>query len=58
MAIGSGGQFAQSAARAMLGNTKMGAREIVEASLGIAADICVYTNNHLTIEELDCEKKS
>jgi ATP-dependent HslUV protease, peptidase subunit HslV len=58
MAIGSGGQFAQSAARALLGNTKMNARKVVETSLGIAADICVYTNHQLTIEELDCEKKS
>ena len=53
MAIGSGGQFAQSAARALLDNTDLNAREIVERSLGIAADICVYTNHNLTIEELD-----
>lgn len=57
MAIGSGGHFAQSAARALLGNTEMGAREVVETSLNIAADICVYTNSNLTIEELDCETK-
>lgn len=53
MAIGSGGPYAQSAARALLDNTELGAREIVERSLGIAADICVYTNHNLTIEELD-----
>ena len=52
MAIGSGGAFAQAAARALLENTELGARAIVEKSLGIAADICVYTNHNLTIEEL------
>jgi len=55
MAIGSGGAFAQSAARALLGNTELSAREIVEKSLGIAADICVYTNHNLVIEELETE---
>ncbi len=55
MAIGSGGAFAQSAARALLENTEMGAREIVEKALGIAADICVYTNHNLVIEELETE---
>ncbi len=53
IAIGSGGAFAQSAARALLEHSKLGAREIVEHSLGIAAEICVYTNNNLTIEELE-----
>jgi ATP-dependent HslUV protease subunit HslV len=53
MAIGSGGTFAQSAARALLDNTDMDARSIVEKSLGIAASICVYTNTNLTIEELE-----
>ena len=53
MAIGSGGPFAQAAARALLENTDMDARSIVERSLGIAGDICVYTNHNLTIEELD-----
>ncbi len=52
IAIGSGGPFALSAARALLQNTKLGAREIVERSLNIAADICIYTNQQLTIEEL------
>jgi ATP-dependent HslUV protease subunit HslV len=53
MAIGSGGSYAQAAARAMLDTTELPAREIVERSLGIAADICVYTNHNLVIEELD-----
>ena len=53
IAIGSGGPFAQSAARALLENTELGAREIVERSLNIAADICIYTNRNLTIEELE-----
>jgi ATP-dependent HslUV protease subunit HslV len=53
MAIGSGGSFAQSAARALLDNTDLDARNIVEKSLNIAADICVYTNHNLTIEVLD-----
>lgn len=55
MAIGSGGAFAQSAARALLDNTELSAREIVEKSLNIAADICIYTNHNLRIEELDVE---
>ena len=53
MAIGSGGTFAQSAARALLDNTDLDARSIVEKSLNIAASICVYTNHNLTIETLD-----
>ncbi len=53
MAIGSGGPFAQSAARALLENTELDARTIIEKSLGIAGDICVYTNHNLSIEELD-----
>jgi ATP-dependent HslUV protease subunit HslV len=53
IAIGSGGPFAQSAARALLENTELSAREIVERSLNIAADICIYTNRNLTIEELE-----
>ena len=57
IAIGSGGPFAQSAAKALLANTDLGARDIVEKSLGIAADICIYTNHNRTIEELDtCPK--
>ena len=52
IAIGSGGAFAQSAARALLENTELSAREIVEKVLHIAADICIYSNHNLTIEEL------
>ena len=52
MAIGSGGAFAKAAALALLDNTDLDARTIVECGLNIAADICVYTNHHLTIEEL------
>lgn len=52
IAIGSGGAFAQSAARALLDNTDLDARSIVEKSLNIAADICIYTNHHHSIETL------
>ncbi len=52
IAIGSGGPFAQAAARALLDNTELGARDIVERALNIAADICIYTNRNLSIEEL------
>ena len=52
IAIGSGGPYAQSAARALLDNTDLTAREIVEKSLSIAGDICIYTNQNCTIEEL------
>ncbi|BBD81308.1 ATP-dependent protease subunit HslV [Aerosticca soli] len=53
IAIGSGGPYAQSAARALLEHTDMDARSIVEKALKIAADICIYTNHNTTIEELD-----
>jgi ATP-dependent HslUV protease subunit HslV len=53
MAIGSGGSYAQSAAKALLQNTDLSATEIVEKSLTIAADVCVFTNHNHTIEELD-----
>lgn len=52
LAIGSGGNYALSAARALVENTDLSAREIVEKSLKIAGDICVYTNLNHTIEEL------
>ncbi len=57
MAIGSGGPIAQAAARALLENTKLSALDIVKQGLTIAGDMCIYTNHHLTIEELesDCE---
>lgn len=53
IAIGSGGPFAQAAARALIDNTKLSAAKIVDKSLRIAGDICIYTNHNLTIEELD-----
>ncbi len=53
IAIGSGGPFAQAAATALLENTKLGAKQVVERSLAIAADICIYTNQNITIEELE-----
>ena len=52
VAIGSGGPYAVSAARALVGHTKMNAREIVEESMRIAGQICIYTNEQSTIEEL------
>ena len=52
MAIGSGGPFAQAAALALLQNTDLEARDIAEKALNIAADICVYTNHNIIIEEL------
>ncbi len=55
IAIGSGGAFAQSAARALLHNTELSAYDMVEKSLSIAADICIYTNHHRTIETLNDE---
>ena len=55
-AIGSGGQFALAAARALVEGSSLGAREIVERSLNIAADICIYTNRNLVIEEMRANK--
>lgn len=55
IAIGSGGPFAQAAARALLRNTQLSAKQIVEKGLQIAGEICIYTNNQLTIEELDSQ---
>lgn len=52
LAIGSGGNFALAAARALLAHTEMGAAEIVRAALGIAADIDIYTNHQLVVKEL------
>ena len=52
MAIGSGGAYALAAARALLENTEMDARGVAEKAMNIAAEICVYTNNTLTIESL------
>lgn len=54
IAIGSGGPFAQSAAKALLENTELEAKDITEKALTIAGDICVYTNHNHTIEVLEC----
>ena len=53
MAIGSGGAYAKAAALALLEETQLDARDIVERALSIAADICIYTNSQFTIEELE-----
>ncbi|WP_418110102.1 ATP-dependent protease subunit HslV [Vibrio parahaemolyticus] len=53
IAIGSGGAYAQAAATALLENTDLDASEIAEKALNIAGDICVFTNHHHTVEELD-----
>lgn len=55
IAIGSGGPFAQSAAMALLDNTELDAESIVRKALGIAADICIYTNRNIVIEKLELE---
>ena len=52
VAVGSGGPFAMAAARALVKHSPLGARQIVEEAMTIAADICIYTNPNLTIEEL------
>ncbi|USE00324.1 ATP-dependent protease subunit HslV [Vibrio sp. SCSIO 43133] len=57
IAIGSGGNFAQAAATALLENTDLDAREIAEKSLKIAGDICVFTNHYHTVEELESDVK-
>lgn len=57
-AIGSGGNFALAAARALAGHSALDARGVVEEALRIAAGICVYTNDHLAIEELDGEAET
>lgn len=54
MAIGSGGPYAQAAARALLDTSDLDAEEIVRRSLNIAGDICIYTNHNLTLESLPC----
>ena len=55
MAIGSGGPYAQSAARALLENTELGASEIVQKALEISAAICIYTNDNIVVETLAAE---
>lgn len=56
IAIGSGGSYAHSAAQALIENTELSAKEIVEKALNIAADLCIYTNHNLTIETLQKEE--
>ncbi|MCG2633999.1 MAG: HslU--HslV peptidase proteolytic subunit, partial [Gammaproteobacteria bacterium] len=58
IAIGSGGAYAQAAATALLKHSDLGAREIVENALHTAADICIYTNHNLTIEELTTDPQN
>ena len=53
MAIGSGGDYAKSAALALIENSDLSAYDVVEKSLGIASRICIYTNDYLTIESLE-----
>jgi len=53
LAIGSGGSFAMAAARALVDNTELGALEIVEKALHVAADICIYTNHNLTLDSME-----
>jgi len=53
LAIGSGGSYAQAAARALIEHTSLSARAIVEAAMSITADICIYTNKEMVLEELD-----
>ena len=53
IAIGSGGSYAQSAAKALLDNTELSAEDIVIKSLNIASDICIYTNSNLTVEKIN-----
>ena len=55
IAIGSGGNYALAAAKSLLNNTELSAREIVEKSLKIASCICVYTNSNILIDELNCD---
>jgi ATP-dependent HslUV protease subunit HslV len=52
IAIGSGGNYAYAAAKALYNNTDMSAEDIVRESLGIASSICVYTNSNITVEKL------
>jgi ATP-dependent HslUV protease subunit HslV len=53
LGIGSGGAFALSAAKALLANSKLSAKEIVEASLKIAGEVCIYTNGNIRVETLE-----
>jgi ATP-dependent HslUV protease subunit HslV len=53
VAIGSGGPYAQAAARALIENTALSAREVVQRSLDIAGELCIYTNRNIVIETLE-----
>jgi len=57
MAIGSGGAFAQAAARALVRHSNLSATEIARESMKIASEICIYTNDHITIEEIDLKEE-
>jgi ATP-dependent HslUV protease subunit HslV len=57
MAIGSGGAFAQAAARALVKHSNLSATEIAKESMKIASDICIYTNDHITLEEIDLSEE-
>jgi len=54
LAIGSGGNFALAAARALVAHSELSAIEIVRTALGIAGDLCIYTNGNITVEEMEC----
>jgi ATP-dependent HslUV protease subunit HslV len=58
VAIGSGGSYALAAARALKGHSTLTAREIVQKALEIAGEICIYTNQHITVIELDQDRKN
>jgi len=58
MAIGSGGAFAQAAARALVRHSNLSATEIARESMKIASEICIYTNDHVTIEEIDLNEET
>jgi ATP-dependent HslUV protease subunit HslV len=55
MAIGSGGPYAQAAARALVRHTDLTATEIAKEAMKIAAEICIYTNDHITMEEIEVD---
>ena len=58
MAIGSGGPFAQAAARALVRHSNLSSAEIAKEAMKIAAEICIYTNDHVTLEEIDVEMET
>jgi len=57
MAIGSGGPYAQAAARALVRHTNLSSTEIAREAMKIAAEVCIYTNDHITLEELDVDEE-